>query len=405
MRFNRTIKVFALTGAVGGFSQYPVWILLALYLSLSRHLSDYDIALIFLAPSAILSPVSFFGGRLVDRIGRRPFLRAALLGSIVAYAVLFVAVTVSLSLGVILVAMILTTILGSLQNVAINAVVTDISTEEQRLDFYSLLRVAGNTGTGVGLVFAGVSAALWPGLFFLLPAIGSAISALLIWSWVPETRSSETSRSEGHWDWVHTLQDRKLVLASLLLPLSFVVANQWETPMMPIYLTEHFGIAIYFLTLLYAINTMTVVATQFLANRASERIGAGVAFSLGLTLYAASDIFFWLTGNLLVLAANIVLLTTGENLTSPYSFVIISKIAPSDRRGEYFGASQFFQGVIGAFSPFIGTFMLGYFAGQLYWMWGILAGACLTLAIVFIPVSRWFERPRAAVSVPSAPLT
>ena len=40
--------------------------------------------------------------------------------------------------------------------------------------------------------------------------------------------------------------------------------------------------------------------------------------------------------------------------------------------------------------------MLGYFAGGLYWMWGLLAGACLALAFTFVWVDRWLASPSPA---------
>lgn len=400
MRFNRTIQIVALTNVVSGFSRYPLWILLALYLSVYRHVSDLDIALIFLASAAVTSPFSIYGGRFADRSGRRPLLLGVILAMVGGYALLFVSVSFNLAIALIVFALVVISVLNNLEYVGVSAVVTDVSTEEQRLDFFSLQRVTGNAGIGAGLVLAGISSEVYPSLFFLIPALGAVVEFLLYWRWVPESRQEGEALPQGGRSWFRALRDRRLVVIALLLPLAFLVANQWETPMMPLYLTGRFGIPVAFITLLYAVNTVTVVATQFLANRVPDRMGEGVAFSIGLVLYAVSDAVFWATGNIALLAANVVLLTTGENLTSPYAQVIVSRIAPADRRGEYFGASQLIAGVIGPFSPFVGTFMLGYFAGALYWMWGFLAGACLTLAVVFLPVHRWLERQRPAPSPP-----
>ncbi len=351
MRFPRTVSIAAVAGAVSGFSRYPLWILLALYFALDRHLSDLDIALIFLFSSAVPSPFSLFGGRLADRLGRRPFLLTVILGMVAGYAVLFVAVTYALSISLVVGAMVFVTVLNSLEAVGINALVSDVTTEAQRLASFSLLRVSGNAGIGLGLVLAGISAEVWPGLFFLFPAVGALLEFALYWRWVPESRAATAAPAVPERFTYRALRDRKLMVLSLLLPVAYLVANQWETPMMPLYLTGHFGIALYLVTLLYAVNTITVVSTQFLANKVPARIGPGVAFSVGLVLYATSDVVFWLTGNFFLLVANVVLLTSGENLTSPYAFVAISKIAPADRRGEYFGANQLLSGVIAPFGP------------------------------------------------------
>lgn len=162
--------------------------------------------------------------------------------------------------------------------------------------------------------------------------------------------------------------------------------------MMPLYLTGHFGTPVDVVTLLYAVNCVTVVSLQFMANRISNRIGAGITFSVGLILYGISDVVFWETGNVLFLIANVVLLTSGENFTSPYAQIALSRLAPPDRRGEYFGVGALASGAIAPFDPFVSTFMLGYFAGALYWMWVILASACVLFAVAFWPVQRWLQR-------------
>lgn len=394
MRFTRTIKTIALTNVVSGFSRYPLWILLALYFATVRHLSDEDIAIIFLLSGAASSPFSIFGGRFADRAGRRPLLLGTILAMIAGYGLLFVSVTYGWSIAIIVIALVSVNVLNSLEFVGISAVVTDVSSVEQRLDYFSLQRVAGNAGIGAGLVLAGFSSEFWPGLFFLAPVLGAVVEVILFWGWIPESLTSpeKSTLPPPQRHLLRAFRDKRLLAVAVLLPLAALVANQWETPMMPLYLNGHFGTPIYLVTVLYAVNCVTVVSLQFLVNRVSKRVGAGIAFSLGLLLYAVSDVVFWMTGNPLVLAANVVLLTSGENFTTPYSQVILSKIAPEDRRGEYFGVSALFSGVILPFSPFVGTFMLGYFSQSLYWMWAILAGGCVLFAVLFLPVQRWLER-------------
>lgn len=228
MRFNRTIKVIALINVVSGFSRYPLWILLALYFATVRHLSDLDIALIFLVTEVATAPFSIFGGRFSDRAGRRPLLLGTIMGTFGGYTLLFLSVTFGWSIVIVIIALILVNLLNSLETVGVNAVVTDVSTEDQRLDFFGLQRVAGNAGIGVGLVLAGLSYEFWPGLFCIAPVLGAAVELLLFWQWIPESLKSTPQPAapipRGHS--LRAFRDTRLVTIALMLPLAALIANQ-----------------------------------------------------------------------------------------------------------------------------------------------------------------------------------
>ena len=157
---------------------------------------------------------------------------------------------------------------------------------------------------------------------------------------------------------------------------------EMQKSILPLYLTRFLGIQTTFITVLYAINTAVVVLFQYRLNVIAERIGYVRSFSIGLLFYSLSFIVFGLTGDLVILAFNVVILTVGESMTNPFFSVTISRIAPKDRRGEYFGFTTSIFGVIGTFSPFIGTLFLTFFFNPPIEMWLLFSLATFIMAIL-----------------------
>ena len=64
---------------------------------------------------------------------------------------------------------------------------------------------------------------------------------------------------------------------------------------------------------------------------------------------------------------------------------MIGKLAPSDKRGQYFGAFQVIVGFTVPFAPLMGTFLLGRFSDSVLTFWGIISGIGIIISLmVFI---------------------
>ncbi|MHB1492936.1 MAG: MFS transporter [Thermoplasmataceae archaeon] len=367
---------------IRGLGRYPTWIIIVIYLSQVRNLSYIEVGLIFLISSAISFPINIIGGTFIDKVGRRgASLMVPLLVTILYFA-LFISIFLNLSILLILIEFISTGVLSSIQWVVINAIVTDNTEPFERLDAFSALRILGNLGIGAGLVMAGLISAFQSSYFFIVPAFGSLIEFIIFVKYIPESKPIGT---EKHTDTHHKLKvygDKLLIIITVVLAISMLFANQWETPTLPLYLTRFLGIQTTFITVLYAINTAVVVLFQYRLNVIAERIGYVRSFSIGLLFYSLSFIVFGLTGDLVILAFNVVILTVGESMTNPFFSVTISRIAPKDRRGEYFGFTTSIFGIIGTFSPFMGTLFLTFFFNPPIEMWLLLSLATFIMAIL-----------------------
>ncbi|EQD79728.1 multidrug resistance protein, partial [mine drainage metagenome] len=77
----------------------------------------------------------------------------------------------------------------------------------------------------------------------------------------------------------------------------------------------------------------------------------------------------------------------GENITSPVVSSIISKLAPLDKRGQYFGAFQVIAGVIGPSAPILGTFFIQYFPTNMEILWVVTL--VMSIGITILTILFW----------------
>ena len=378
------IRAMGYADFIRGFGRYPTWILLVIYLSTIRDMSFIDIGLIFFVQSVISFPINIAGGRFIDRVGRRSISLFLPIPLVILYFLLFISVLYNGNIWFLIIEFVSTGILSSIQWVVINAIITDNSTTAGRLDAFTVLRILGNAGIGVGLVVSGVFSIFQPALFFIVPAAGSIIEFFIFKIYVPESKPSFAENKHENSTKIKVYRDGLLIIIVVIMAISALFANQWETPTLPLYLTRFLNIPEEFITILYAINTVTVIVFQYRLNILAEKIGYVRSFSLGLVLYALSFIVFGLTGNIIILALNVVLLTLGESLTNPFFSVTVSRIAPADKRGEYFGFSSAISGIIRTFSPFVGTLFLTIFFNIPIDMW--LSFSMITLFMAFVAV-------------------
>jgi len=378
----RSLLAISFADLIRGFTRYPLWILLSIYLLQSRRLSYIDIGIFFLLQSVITVPFSLVLGKHMDIHGRRKL--AIVLPAILTFAFvgLFVCVWMNLPIFMLFAAMVSTTILSQIQYNLYNAILTDLSTESARVGFFSTVRVFSNAGIGIGLILSGLTSLVSPSLYFIAPIIGSVAEVFIVFRYIPETFHGDGRKAATHEGKNRISNVRILFVVSMILALSALVSNMYESPMLPLYLTSRYHYSTFLITGLYAVNTIIVILLQFRINSLGKRFGEVTAYSMGLILYALSDIVFGLTGAFALLVLNVVMLTVGENMTAQFSQVFISRLAPEEMRGRYFGFSSAVFSFIFPLSPFLGTGLLELFHGTPLLLWGIIAGMCFLMAII-----------------------
>ena len=106
--------------------------------------------------------------------------------------------------------------------------------------------------------------------------------------------------------------------------------------------------------------------------------------ALGGLIYAFSFFALVFSRNILFLAIDVVFITMAENVLSPVAYSVVGKMAPSDKRGQYYGAFQLIMGLIMPVAPIIGTILLTRYSSDPLYMWGplMLLGVALSLTVL-----------------------
>ena len=388
----KSLLAMAFADMIRGFTRYPLWILISIYLLDVRHLDYLQIGFIFLFQSALSTPFSLYAGKLSDIKGRR--MLALLLPAVLMILYLGFFLIIYINFSVLSIALMMAT-LGTLNNVqwnVNNSIVTDISSETERLNSFSLVRVFSNAGIGIGLIVSGIVALSNPAFFFIVPSIGCAIEILIILMFIPESlphHAISLSRPKAR----NIIHEKTLVLVSTVLALGGLLTSMFESPLLPLFLSGIYGYNGLEITSLYAINAIIVISLQFRVNALSRKFGEVYIYVSGLIIYGFTYLVFGFIGEFPLLCANVVVLTLGENMTSQFSQVSISRIAPEGRRGEYFGFSSSIFGFVYPFSAIIGPYMLQELHDYHVLLWGIICAACLIMSGISIIMQKIIPMP------------
>jgi MFS family permease len=333
------------------------------------------------AGSIIAGPLS---GRLSDRIGPLPIMRA----SLILTGLLLAVYPFVRSYQAILALTAAWAIVTEMFRPANMAIVADIVPAAQLKPAYSLFRLAVNLGMSIGPAAAGFIAAKSFTLIFVVDAATTiAAGAVLIvtpfaYAHIRAERpDGEVARSALR---PVMLDDRRMLLFLSAIFLTGLVFFQHEGAL-PLFLVNDLHLSPAFYGGLFTINTLMIVFMEVPLNGATAHWPHKRGLAIGAALFAAgSGAFALATGPVAVIAA-IVVWTFGEMMLFPQAAAYVAEIAPAGRRGEYMGAYSVAFSVAFAIAPWAGTAGLSRFGAQPLWLAVLVAG--VISAIMMMNVS------------------
>ncbi|MGC8574771.1 MAG: MFS transporter [Thermoplasmata archaeon] len=382
---NRTVFAISAVELLRVMGRSGTWIFIPIYLILKRDVPFIDIGFLFLISSITSIPVSLFGGNLVDRIGRRKIAIALPPFISLIFLLMFLDIYYNLPLIIMYLSFISLFPLGGLQEVTDNVMITDTTIESERIDAFSIVRISANIGFSVGPALSGIALSYNFAILPMIPLIGEIIGFFLYFRIIRETKP--ISHNENRLiSFPH--KDRRFLIIAIVLALSWFSIGPWG------YILSQFLSAVDKLSysligIIFAVNGIAVISLQLPLNRALYKIDDMTRVSLGLIVYSATFFIFSLTRDVTLLIINVVALTIGENIISPASSSVIGKIAPEDKRGQYYGGFSLINNLIGPFSPLLYEFLLSLFLREPVILWGIISSICISLAFIIIFLRSW----------------
>ncbi len=362
-------------------------ILLPVYFLTERHADYLLIGDIIAASYLVTVPLGIIGGALSDRVGRRPLFTVMPFLSALGFAMMGLEIFSNAPLTIIFLTFICATPIGNLQQTVDSAVLSDLTLPSERTRAFSILRLASNVGFSLGPALGGFVALFGYGVLMLIPAAGNIIEGIIYIMFVRETLPEKGVTSTAIPSLRKALiafpsSDRPFLIIIGVMVVAQLCLGQWGTTL-TLFLSSSYRLSPAQIGLMYSLNGVVVVLFQLPVSRLMNRFAELNRLIIGVALYAVSFFMFGLFSAYPMILTAAAILTMGENIYSPTGSTLISKMAPQNRRGEYFGAYS----AIGAFAaPVIvlfGSVLLTVFSRTPVVLWGIVAAlgftACLML--------------------------
>lgn len=362
---------------LGGALIFPF---LSLYLTKKFSIGMTEVGTLF----AIISVSSFFGsllgGALTDKFGRRKLMILGLIAS--ATSTLIVGLTNDLR--VIYLGAVLVGLLSDLGHPATQAMVADILPESKRLDGYGILRVVANLAVTIGPAIGGIIATKSFVLLFIIDAIASSITALIVFFVLPETKPEpsathkETSIFATFKGYSVALKDGLFMAFLGVTAISTLVYMQMNTTL-SVYLrdfhavdTQHFGYII-------SLNAGMVVLLQFLITRRISGFQPMILMTIGTLFYAVGFAAYGFVGTYPLFLLAMAIITIGEMIVSPTANALVAKLAPEDMRGRYMAVTGFSWIIPSAIGPLAAGLIMDNLNPNWVWYAGGILGLIAAL--------------------------
>jgi len=332
------LKFWVLVGAnfidrIGGTMIYPFF---ALYVTKKFNVGMTEAGLLFAVFSISGLIGNIVGGALTDQFGRRGIVLFGLIFSALSSVTMgFVS---DLSLFYVLAFVV--GLLGEVASPARQAMVADMLPEEQVGEGFGVMRIAGNLAWIVGPTIGGLLAAESYMLLFILDAITSLITAVIVYKLVPETRPqpSDEQQSQSFLETVagyrHVAAD-KMFVAFLITSMLMMVVYQQMYNTLSVYLRDVHAVSAQGYGLMLSLDAATVVLFQFWVTRKIKPYPPMLMMLAGTLFYLVGFTMFGFVSAYALFIVAILFITVGEMIVMPVSQALVARLAPEDMRGRY----------------------------------------------------------------------
>jgi MFS family permease len=388
-----------------------VLVLLAIYLTSVRGLSEAFAGLVVGLWGAGGAAGSVIGGVLADRWGRKPTLLLALWGG----AVMMIVLGLARAPVAIAVCATLVGLLAEGVRPALSALMVDVVPAADRARAFSLHYWVINVAFAFAATTAGFVANLRPGLLFLanaatLTAAGVFVAVMVkepvrsrgpaSAAGVAEEATARQGTSAPQADGLAAALRDRVYLAFLGINLltAFVFLQHLTT--LPLSMTRD-GLSPSTYGSVIALNGVLIVVGQIFVTRALRRLDHTTALALacvvlgvgfGLTAFATTPLFYAIT---------VLIWTTGEMFQAPSNATTVAALSPAHLRGRYQGLFALSWGVAGSVAPLLGAAVLQFAGKATLWL-GCL-GLCLAAAALHLAARARRDQRAAELAAESAP--
>ncbi|WP_297217666.1 MFS transporter [Thermoplasma sp.] len=378
---NRSLWGVSIAASVRSIGYGATWPFLAVYFNTYLHMSLIFVGFIFTLNSGISILFSLFAGYMADAFGRKSTLVVGNASGFVLYLLLSIFAHGNVALISIL--FIFTAFSGSLVFPSANSIVSDITSSTDREMGYAIYRIMANLGWAIGPLISAIIFSYGFSFIFLFVAIANATATIISIMFVNTNARFRTQRSG------FLVKDYTLFFFSIPVFLLIMVSSQFSVTL-PIYIVDDLHIIIRNLAYFYAVNGIVVVLGQYPISRMMRRYSDLYGLILGSVFYTIGYLMVSFSHTLFYLIIDMIVITIGENFTSPNISTVTSKIAPRDKVGRYMGFIGMINQLARTASPSVGTFILYSLSSSPVLVWPAIDGFGISAIILFLMFKIFF---------------
>ncbi len=335
--------------------------------------------------NAIVSVIfTFLAGPLTDKFGRKWIMVFGLIINAIAN-VFFIWADSYTYFAVLMVA---TGFANPLFRVGGDAMLTDLISEENRIDAFALMRMGRNVGVAMGPALGGMLAVISYNISYLSAASGLLLFGILITFWAKETLPAKTeeattitsSQPRGYRE---MFKDKEFVAMISFYSFGWIlVAMIWL--LLPVYANQQYGMPENQYGLIPMANGLMVIFFQVLVTNRTKHFRPLTMITVGMFLYAIGTGTVAFATGFWGFMFSIVIITIGELIIVPTSSAYVANRAHPKMRGRYMGIYNLSWSFARGVGPVMGGWLSDSFGPVSIWYGGFIVGAISTMGLLFL---------------------
>jgi MFS family permease len=311
---------------------------------------------------------SFLGGAMTDKFGRKTMmLYGLIISGLSSLSLIFIDNLPQLYLVGAFIGL-----LGNLGGPASQAMIADLLPEEKRTEGFGIFRVTFNLSVTFGPLIGGFLAEQSYNWLFIIDAVSSVITGLIVWLAIPETKPQkevgepEETFAESVGGYRKVFKDVAFMIFIGVGALSTAVYLQMNTSL-SVYMRDIASLPVKYFGYILSMNAAMVVFLQFWFTRRISNRPPMLMMTLGTALYAIGFGIFGFGLSVWVFVLGMIILTIGEMIVSPVWSTLVAKFAPEDMRGRYMAIGGFSWAVPNMIAPLLAGLILDNL--EPHWLW------------------------------------
>jgi MFS family permease len=361
-----------------------VWPFLTIYASETLSLPMAAVTSLMSINSLSGLTASILAGSLVDRFGRKSVMAVGLFGTAVAYFGYMYAS----SYWHFAILMIASGLFNPLYRLGSDAILADMLSPTDRVQGYSIFRMARNIGVAVGPILGGIVLSSNYNIGFIGAAATLTFYGLITLFFLRETLvRNPDAKPESVRDQIRVyrmaLQNKPFAhMVGAFTLMEICAALMWV--FLAVYLKQNFGVKESTYSWIPTTNALMVVFLQVFITRAMKPYRDTQVMPIGAFFYMLAMLIVGVSSQFRGFWLAMVVMTIGELITAPTATTFVANLAPPEQRGRYLGVFGLTWHVAMAIGPFAAGILTDAFGMRSPWFAGAAVGILAVYAFVML---------------------